>query len=132
MQDLERDLPVVLEIVREIDRGHAAAPELALDEVAVRQTRPGGGLGDLAQVDGPTRSYAPRVGHRDFVWARRLLSLIGRGNRGQEQTTWIDVAGGLMLSGRLSHVVSSSLLFRQRSPAGSSTPPSRKKAPIVE
>ena len=30
-QHLDRDVAVVLEVVREVDGGHAAAPELALD-----------------------------------------------------------------------------------------------------
>ena len=34
-EDLYRDVAVVFEITREIDRGHAALPELALDGVAV-------------------------------------------------------------------------------------------------
>ena len=38
-QGLERDIPVVLEVLREIDRGHAAGAELALDAVAVREGR---------------------------------------------------------------------------------------------
>ena len=37
VQDLEGDVAVVLEIAREIDRGHAAAPELALERVAVSE-----------------------------------------------------------------------------------------------
>ena len=38
-QHLERDLAVVPQVVREIDRGHAALAELALDAVAVGQRR---------------------------------------------------------------------------------------------
>jgi hypothetical protein len=34
-QHLERHGPVVLEIASEIDGGHPAAPELALDEIAL-------------------------------------------------------------------------------------------------
>ena len=34
-QDLERDLAVVLEVAGEVDGGHPALPELALDGVAV-------------------------------------------------------------------------------------------------
>jgi hypothetical protein len=34
-QDLQRDVAVVLEVLGEIDRGHAALAELALDRVAV-------------------------------------------------------------------------------------------------
>jgi hypothetical protein len=36
-EELERDQPVVLQVAGEPDRGHAAAPELALDPVAVRE-----------------------------------------------------------------------------------------------
>jgi hypothetical protein len=34
-QDLQGDLPVVLEVLGEIDGGHAALPELALEAIAV-------------------------------------------------------------------------------------------------
>jgi putative endonuclease len=34
MEDLERDRPIVLQIVREVDRGHPAAPELPLEDIA--------------------------------------------------------------------------------------------------
>ena len=44
MQQLDRHLAVVLEVVREIDRGHAARAELALDAVAVGE---GGGEASL-------------------------------------------------------------------------------------
>ena len=37
MQDLDRDVAGVAEVVREVDRRHAALPELALDAVAVGQ-----------------------------------------------------------------------------------------------
>ena len=37
LEDFERYLPVVLDVFREIDRGHAAGPDLADDRVAVRQ-----------------------------------------------------------------------------------------------
>ena len=38
-QHLERHLAVVLDVAREVDRGHAARAELALDGVAARQGR---------------------------------------------------------------------------------------------
>ncbi len=34
-QDLERDLAVVRQVVREIDRGHATSPEFPVEAVAV-------------------------------------------------------------------------------------------------
>ena len=37
VEHLERDRAVVLEVVGEIDGGHAAAAELALERVTVRQ-----------------------------------------------------------------------------------------------
>ena len=37
MEELQRDKTIVLEITCEVDRGHPAAPELALDRVAVGQ-----------------------------------------------------------------------------------------------
>ena len=39
MQHLDRDAPVVPDVVREIDGGHAAGAELALDAIATRQLR---------------------------------------------------------------------------------------------
>ena len=38
-EDLDGDLAVVLEVVREVDRGHAALAELALEPIAVGQCR---------------------------------------------------------------------------------------------
>jgi hypothetical protein len=40
VQHLEGDLALVLEVASEMDGGHAAAPELALDAVAIGQGRP--------------------------------------------------------------------------------------------
>ncbi len=37
LEDLDRDLAVVLEILRQVDRGHAAGAEFALDAVAIGQ-----------------------------------------------------------------------------------------------
>ena len=48
VQDLEGDVAVVLEVAREVDRGHAAAPELALERVAVLE-----GLRELGPNVGP-------------------------------------------------------------------------------
>ena len=39
VEELERDRPVVTEVLRQPNRGHAAAPELALEGVAVAQSR---------------------------------------------------------------------------------------------
>ena len=39
MEKLQRDRPVVAEVLRQPDRGHAAAAELALKCVAVPQSR---------------------------------------------------------------------------------------------
>ena len=36
-QDLERDLPAVLHVPGEVDGGHAPAPELALERVAITE-----------------------------------------------------------------------------------------------
>ena len=49
MKDLDRDLAVVLEIVRQVDRRHPARAELALDAVAV---------GESARRDEPRASGA--------------------------------------------------------------------------
>ncbi len=37
MQHLDGDVAVVLEIVREVDGGHAAGADLAVDTVAIRE-----------------------------------------------------------------------------------------------
>src|SRR5438132_10871173 len=39
IQDLERDLPVMLDVAREIDRRHAAGADLTLDLVPARESR---------------------------------------------------------------------------------------------
>ncbi len=48
-QDLDGDVAIVLEVLREIDRGHAARAELPLDAVAVGQSR-GDASGGLAHL----------------------------------------------------------------------------------
>jgi hypothetical protein len=40
VEHLEGDYPFVLEIVRQVDRGHAAAPELALEAVTIGEGVP--------------------------------------------------------------------------------------------
>ena len=54
-EDLERHLAVVLEIVGEVDGRHAAAPELALEGVAV-----GEGSGEAGELIGV--GHVPRYG----------------------------------------------------------------------
>jgi hypothetical protein len=39
-QDLERDVPVKLEIVREVDGGHAALTQLTVEAVAIGERSP--------------------------------------------------------------------------------------------
>ena len=63
---LERHVAVVAEIVREIDRGHAAAAELALDRVAAGQLRP------EAVRDVRHREPAISASHRSLCWSPRL------------------------------------------------------------
>ena len=46
---------IVLEVVREVDRGHAARAELALDPVTVRERERRGGTGDLSWRYSPPR-----------------------------------------------------------------------------
>jgi len=59
-QDLHGDLAVVLEVVREIDRGHAPRAELALDAVAVGQGEgePVERLSHAVTARGPAQSRA--------------------------------------------------------------------------
>ena len=47
MEDLDCDCAIVLEVTREVDRGHATAPELTFERVAVSQgdVKPFQGLG---------------------------------------------------------------------------------------
>ena len=65
-KDLDRHLAVVLEVLGQIDRGHATGPELALDLVAVSQ---GGGqaLQGLSQV----RSRMMGYGRPELFWYAR-------------------------------------------------------------
>ena len=65
-QDLDGDLAVVLEVVGEIDRGHAAGAELALDAVAVGQ-----GGRELGQRVGHAVSSSNGIG--EGRWACRKL-----------------------------------------------------------
>src|SRR2546428_14123420 len=46
LEDLDRDLAVVFQVLREIPRGHPASPELALDAVAVGEDG-GEAVGDV-------------------------------------------------------------------------------------
>jgi hypothetical protein len=87
-EDLECDPPLVLEVAGEIDGGHAAPPELALDRVAVREA----GL----QKSG-------RVGHLQY----RLPSLPlgfqirheGKKTRVSPQVVQVGVAGKERIAG---------------------------------
>jgi hypothetical protein len=54
-QHLERDGPVVLEVAGEVDRGHSAAPELALERVAA-------GEGGAKRRQGVRQGHASRGG----------------------------------------------------------------------
>ena len=52
MEDLDGDLAAVLEVLGEIDRGHAALAQLALEAIAI------GDSGGEARYD---------IGHRDLI-----------------------------------------------------------------
>ena len=56
-EHLERDLAVVLDVAREVDRGHAAGAELALDAVAVGEC--GGEARDRARGIGQLTPTLP-------------------------------------------------------------------------
>jgi hypothetical protein len=62
MEHLERDRPVVLEVLGEVDRGHPSAAELALDAVAICQ----GGLqvGQCVGQEENLRGDVPILGSR--------------------------------------------------------------------
>ena len=60
-QDLEGDVAVVLEVVREIDRRHAARAELALDAVAVPRVPP----------SGQTTPSSLTYGREGMIWKMR-------------------------------------------------------------
>jgi hypothetical protein len=63
-EDLERHLPVVADVFRQVDRGHAAGADLAVDPVAVGQ----GGL-----------EPAEKFGHQNGFGWRRWKMLWGGG-----------------------------------------------------
>jgi hypothetical protein len=46
VKDLEGDQPIVPEIARQVDRGHAPAPELGLEQVAVTKSIAQGRVND--------------------------------------------------------------------------------------
>jgi hypothetical protein len=76
---------VVPQVLRQVDRGHPPAPELALERVAVGQRDLETTYG-VRQVDSPARSYGSRVapGSR---WGQRIPGSTDGGDSGQEQTT---------------------------------------------
>ena len=59
VEHLERDVAVVLEVAREVDGGHAAAADLALDGVAIGERRVE--LGDGVDHGGRSPRHAPRA-----------------------------------------------------------------------
>jgi len=56
-QDLHRDLAVVLEVLGEVDGGHAAGPELVLDGVAVGE----GGFETVEELRHCTRALGAGI-----------------------------------------------------------------------
>ena len=77
-QDLERDGPIVPEVVGEIDGGHAAASELALDAIAIGQ----GGreeVGRLGQRGDRRMPYRVRMGRPSerAVCQRKMPRTVG-------------------------------------------------------
>jgi len=81
-EDLESDLPVVLGVPSEVDRGHAAASELALERVAVTKGVGQGGGRPVGHEDALRETYriwrsrpaAASTGGRPHS-RRRLISL---------------------------------------------------------
>ncbi len=75
LEDLDGDLAVVLEVVGEVDGGHAAGPKLALDAVAVGQCR------GEAVVHGDVTAERPRkpddVGIRSESSRARSSGMVG-------------------------------------------------------
>ena len=59
VQDLEGDRPIVSEIARQVDRGHAAPAELTLEQVAVTKSI---AQGRVTSVTGTAWIDAPDVG----------------------------------------------------------------------
>jgi len=68
LEDLERDLSVVLDVFREINGGHATGPDLADDRVAARQrggeslNRVGQDHTEVRERTLASRSYGERAG----------------------------------------------------------------------
>ena len=91
VQHLERDQAVVLEIAREIHRGHATPAELALDEIAVAESVPelacdvghGSGLGWRLLESVPTYfDLLARLPACAFLWLESSVALTPRLLRG--------------------------------------------------
>ena len=71
LRGFERYVTVVPDIVRQIDRRHAPAPELALDSVAVCQSSLEEIGGAASQSEGPSEEY-PRLARRSRAHQRWL------------------------------------------------------------
>ena len=93
-EDLDGDLALVAEVVREVDRGHAALAELALQAVAIGQAERScwGGLTTPTAPVGPPatlRSKGGVVGQVDgghAALAELALDLVGIGQDGLQAT----------------------------------------------
>ena len=73
VQHLDRDVPLVLDVAREVDRGHATFAELTLDGVAVRE----GGL-ELF-YDRPVQCTTMAT---VIKWVSSLICIVGSAGRG--------------------------------------------------
>ena len=77
LEHLDRDLAIVLEVVREIDRGHAARAELALDAVAISRM-PAQGVGVVARMEPGEEVFVDRsicsAIRREGRWSQRQSS----------------------------------------------------------
>ena len=70
MQDLERNRPVVTQILGEKDSGHAASPQLALESIRLAERRLESGeelWGRIAHTAAPCVLPVGRISGRDFV-----------------------------------------------------------------
>ena len=72
IEDLDRDLPVVLQVLGQVDRGHAAAADLAFDAVAISKGRPEASLTFMANGSRVLDHFgATNLWYPGFSWRGR-------------------------------------------------------------
>src|SRR5678816_1923828 len=98
MEHLDRDLPAVLGFLRQVDRRHAAATQLAIERVSIAEHRTGCHVlvthGLRRAGTGHTAEYRPKKADEEAGFLRFLAGPILLG------ATWVHIAGAPGTAGR--------------------------------